>query len=163
MKSIRIVLGHLAAVVALIVVAIPAARACDMLKACQDVRYCAYDNKTPANKWREDLQRVMGLGAWSNMLDDTDACQNAIGASNGDDWTRNKQGCDAQTLGMLARNANCVSAAPPPSPPPQKVYYCRSNGQTIPFGRLLPGFGVCEGPEVVGAACHCGNAPGQVQ
>jgi hypothetical protein len=137
--------------------------ACDMFKACQDVRYCAFDNATPDNIWRQDLQNLLNAGAWTNVLDDTDACQNKLGASHGDDWARNKNGCDAQTLGTLAKNANCVAVAPPPSPPPERVFYCRSNGQTIPLGNSLPGFGPCEGPPVVGAACHCGKALGQVQ
>lgn len=141
--------------------------ACEKYKACGDIHYCAFENLTPQNAWREALVRALQDDDQTGILADTNACQSAVGTPN--EWDTHKQSCDLQEIGRAARASRCADFLSPPPPPPGRRWYCYTEGKYYELEHLgPPGTGICQGPHTVGEYCQCGtgsnsSAPGTVQ
>jgi hypothetical protein len=133
--------------------------ACEAFKACGDIRYCAYENLTPANRWQASLATALQNDDLNGIVANTNACQSAVGSA---DWSKHSAQCDLIDIGHKARTAQCaqyLSPAPPPGPPPQ---YCYTQGKYYEIGHLgPPGQGVCR--ITGGGGCACGDSPGQLK
>jgi len=146
--------GIVSVIAGMCVFAIVPALACEKEKACGDIYYCASGNSTPANRWRESLVRALHDDDINGIIADTNACQTALGANRGKDWSGHIDGCDVQDIGRHARSSTCTAWAVPPAPPPQRGpggptggTCVTSSGQSCPTTIGRGGSCLCEGEQ----------------
>jgi hypothetical protein len=140
------------------------AQACDMLKACNHINYCAYIQLDPTNESdRQNLLAALQRDDPPAIKDFTHKCQKHYGHEAS--WLSDGDDCPNETInqaGRSAKNTHCGSLFTPPPPPAPPVVYCYTQGKYYEIGNLGPvGTGICR--DLGNGKCACGSSPGQIK